>query len=137
MARWRMRGRTAALLLGILFVAAFLGSLQLGSTGWYGFARTWRGILALVGLASPEDVTVQSIVELRLGQTLVATGVGAALAYSGALLQGLFRNALASPSVLGVTSGAILGASIAILLVGGYWQEFLVGRLSGAAPLFV
>ncbi len=137
MTRRRLRGRTAAILLGILFLAAFACSLQLGTTGWYGFGRTWRGILALLGLAAPESDTVQSIVELRLGQTLVATGVGAALAYSGALLQGLFRNALASPSVLGVTSGAILGASLAILIAGGYWQEFLVERLSGVAPLFV
>jgi iron complex transport system permease protein len=137
MTRLRLRGRTAAILLLLLFLAAGAGSLQHGTTGWYGFARTWHAILALVGLATPESVTVQNIVELRLGQTLVAAGVGAALAYSGALLQGLFRNALASPSVLGVTSGAILGASIAILIAGGYWQAFLLERLSGVTPLLV
>ena len=42
------------------------------------------------------------------------------LAYSGALLQGVFRNGLASPSILGITSGASLGATVAILMIGGY-----------------
>ncbi|VFM98055.1 MAG: iron complex transport system permease protein [Candidatus Kentron sp. G] len=52
--------------------------------------------------------------ELRLPRVICAALVGAALALSGAILQGLFRNPLASPSVLGVSSGATLGAVMAI-----------------------
>lgn len=54
--------------------------------------------------------------QVRLPRVLTAALVGAALALSGAVLQGLFRNPLASPSVLGVSSGASLGAVIAIYL---------------------
>ena len=46
----------------------------------------------------------------RLGLLLLA-GAGAALAYSGALLQGVFRNGLASPSILGITAGAIFAGN--------------------------
>ena len=53
---------------------------------------------------------------VRTPRVLAAGLVGAALALSGALLQGLFRNPLASPSVIGVSSGAALGATLAIAL---------------------
>jgi iron complex transport system permease protein len=56
---------------------------------------------------------VQSI---RLPRALLAAAVGAILAISGAYLQGLFRNPLADPSLIGVTAGASVGASLAIVL---------------------
>lgn len=70
---------------------------------------------------------------MRAKRTLVGVGVGAALAYSGALLQGVFRNDLASPAVLGVTSGASLGAAIAILAAGGYGPMAALVEGSGSA----
>jgi iron complex transport system permease protein len=59
------------------------------------------------------DVIVWS---LRLPRTLLAAMVGAALALSGALLQGLFRNPLASPSIIGASEGAAFGAVLALSL---------------------
>jgi iron complex transport system permease protein len=56
--------------------------------------------------------------EIRLPRTLLAAVVGAILAASGAAMQGLFRNPLADPSLIGVTAGASLGASIMIVLSG-------------------
>ena len=56
------------------------------------------------------------IADVRLPRTITAALVGGTLALCGAVLQGLFRNPLASPSVLGVSSGASLGAIIAIFL---------------------
>lgn len=53
---------------------------------------------------------------LRLPRAVLGLGVGASLAVSGALLQGLFRNPLADPGLLGVTGGA--GAAVALTLVG-------------------
>ncbi|MFA0813485.1 iron ABC transporter permease [Microbulbifer sp. MLAF003] len=53
---------------------------------------------------------------IRLPRALLAAGVGAVLAICGAMLQGLFRNPLADPSLIGVTAGASLGACLAILL---------------------
>lgn len=93
-------------------------------------------MLASFGLAEPLERGTQAIVELRLWRVLTTIGVGAALAYSGALLQGLFRNGLASPSVLGITSGASLGATIAVLLVGGY-GPLVMSPSVGLTPVLV
>lgn len=54
------------------------------------------------------------ILDVRLPKTLIALFAGASLALCGLVMQGMFRNPLASPSVLGVSSGASLGAVIAI-----------------------
>jgi iron complex transport system permease protein len=56
------------------------------------------------------------LVELRLPRTLLVVGYGATLGLTGAALQALFANPLASPDVTGSSSGAALGA-----VVGGYW----------------
>ncbi|MGB0360299.1 MAG: FecCD family ABC transporter permease [Endozoicomonas sp.] len=67
------------------------------------------------------DVSRQSalIVEsIRLPRTLLSITVGSALAVAGASMQGLFRNPLADPSIIGVSSGSALGAGIAIVLGG-------------------
>ncbi len=56
------------------------------------------------------------VLELRLPRVLTAMIVGVGLAVSGAVLQGLLRNPLADPYVLGTASGAALGASVAVIL---------------------
>jgi iron complex transport system permease protein len=56
------------------------------------------------------------VVELRLPRVLMALAVGAALSLAGVALQGLLRNPLADPYVLGTASGAALGAAIALLV---------------------
>jgi iron complex transport system permease protein len=81
-----------------------------------------RGVLAALDLGEPIAGPSQVVVELRLWRALTAGGVGACLALAGGMLQGLFRNGLAEPSLLGVSSGANLGATLAILLLGGYSQ---------------
>ena len=59
------------------------------------------------------------LMELRLPRTLLVVGYGAALGVSGAALQAMFANPLASPDISGASSGAALGA-----VVGGYWLGF-------------
>lgn len=66
------------------------------------------------GAATPEQTAV--ILHVRLPRTLVALLVGAALAVSGAVMQGVLGNPLADPGIIGVASGAALGAVIAIAL---------------------
>jgi iron complex transport system permease protein len=78
-------------------------------------------ILARRLLAWPVDVTwprsAETIVlELRLPRVLTAMLVGLALATAGTVFQGLLRNPLADPYVLGTASGAALGAAVAVLL---------------------
>src|SRR5262245_11130800 len=53
--------------------------------------------------------------DIRLPRAIVALFVGAGLAVAGALLQGLFRNPLAEPSIVGVAPGAVLGAVVAFV----------------------
>lgn len=55
---------------------------------------------------------------IRLPRVVMGLAVGASLAVSGALLQGLFRNPLASPTLIGVSSGASVGAALAIVFLG-------------------
>lgn len=62
---------------------------------------------------SPEAIIVR---ELRLPRVLLAILAGASLGYSGAALQGLLRNPLADPGVIGVSASASLGAVIAIYM---------------------
>lgn len=59
------------------------------------------------------------IVSIRLPRVLLAATIGALLAASGAVTQGLFRNPLADPSLIGVTAGASLGGSVMIFLLSG------------------
>ncbi|MBA53833.1 MAG: iron ABC transporter permease [Pseudomonadales bacterium] len=61
--------------------------------------------------------------QIRMPRVCLAVLVGACLAVSGAMVQGLFRNPLADPSLIGVSGGAAVGAAIAIVL-GGTWGWF-------------
>lgn len=61
--------------------------------------------------------------DIRLPRICLAILIGAILAISGAVMQGLFRNPLAAPSLIGVSSGASLGASVIIVLAGAWLQS--------------
>ncbi len=82
---------------------------------------------ALLDTVSGTATTQAAIIigEIRLPRVLLAALVGAILAGSGAAMQGLFRNPLADPSLIGVTAGASLGASIVIVGAGGLLGNFL------------
>jgi iron complex transport system permease protein len=70
----------------------------------------------------PDDIsraTEVILFQLRLPRVALAAFVGLALAVSGTLFQGLFRNPLADPAIIGVSSGAALGAVFVIVLGGG------------------
>lgn len=80
----------------------------------------WAKVCALCGKAVPEgswDPTAEGVIfTLRLPRILAAVLVGGALALSGAAYQGVFKNPLVAPDILGVSTGACVGAAIAILL---------------------
>ena len=92
------------LLLGWLLVV--LGA-SVGSTGFESVLRAWQDPLAQ-----------QIVWEIRLPRTLGAWAAGALLGLAGAVAQGLFRNPLADPFLLGSASGASLGVAIALVLLG-------------------
>lgn len=84
-------------------------------------------INALLGRS--DDYQTRAIVlQIRLPRALLAAAVGALLGISGAVTQGLFRNPLADPSLIGVTGGAVFGASLAIVMGGS--QLFGITGLS-------
>ena len=64
------------------------------------------------------DLYRNIIWEIRIPRAILGALVGGALGISGASLQGLFKNPLVSPGILGVSSGAGFGAAVAILLFG-------------------
>jgi iron complex transport system permease protein len=93
-----------SLALSVLIVLAFAASLLAG--------RVW---LPPASLLAPRDSLAGLIIyDVRLPRTVLALIVGAVLGLSGAVLQGFTRNPLAEPALLGVSTGAALGAVIAI-----------------------
>ncbi|MFT8395050.1 FecCD family ABC transporter permease [Propionibacterium sp.] len=68
------------------------------------------------GHPTPNSVTKTVLLEVRLPRIVAASLIGAALATAGATFQGLFRNPMVSPDILGATSGAGFGAALGILM---------------------
>ena len=99
----------AALVLGVLFGTV---ALPLDQT----VAIVARRVFGLPVAETWTPATETIVLQLRLPRVLLAMVTGAGLALAGATLQGLLRNPLADPYVLGTASGAALGAAIAVLL---------------------
>jgi len=72
------------------------------------------------------------VTDLRLPRVVLGMLVGAMLALAGASYQGVFRNPLADPYLLGVAAGAGLGATLAIALRGGMWTSVPIFAFAGA-----
>ncbi|WP_417662954.1 FecCD family ABC transporter permease [Pseudomonas sp.] len=109
--------RSLLIALGVLLVCAFGLSLALGPVS-LSLADTAKALLHLLGLPVTGAEQAQLIIErIRMPRSLLGAAVGAVLALCGVAMQGLFRNPLADPGLVGVSSGAALGAAVAI--VGG------------------
>lgn len=104
-----MRHPASALGFGLLLLSALLLALgaSVGSTGFESVLR-----------AAQDPVSAQIVWEIRLPRTLGAWLAGALLGLAGAVAQGLFRNPLADPFLLGSASGASLGVASAMALLG-------------------
>jgi iron complex transport system permease protein len=94
-----------------------------------------RAIMALLpsGSASASSQASTILFDIRLPRVLLALCLGAILAISGAVMQGLFRNPLADPSLIGVSGGASVGASMVIVMAGGWVQSSAALGLSAVA----
>jgi iron complex transport system permease protein len=115
---------TPRLLNGLLALLATL--LALASLFWA------PAQLQEVAARAP-DVARAILVELRLPRTLLGLAIGAVLGLTGAALQGLLRNPLAAPDVLGSSTGAAFGAVLASYYVGlGGTLGLAVGGMTGA-----
>ncbi|WP_353807938.1 putative F420-0 ABC transporter permease subunit [Agromyces sp. SYSU T00194] len=116
----RTRGiRTAgwALLLGVALVASVVVAVTIGPAD-LSPADVGASILAHLGIGDPTLSPLRDgiVWELRMPRVLTAAAVGAGLALCGAVMQALTRNPLADPYLLGLSSGASVGAVIVIVL---------------------
>ena len=119
--------------LAILLPVAALVSMTVGTVN-ISLADT---LSAVVG-NSVSQQTDTILFDIRLPRILLAIFVGAVLASTGAVMQGLFRNPLADPSLIGVSSGASVGASLMIVTAGSFIQSgALVGLSLVAVGAFV
>ncbi|WP_238590754.1 iron ABC transporter permease [Paenibacillus beijingensis] len=97
-------------ILSVLAVVILLAGISLGS-----LRLQIADILAAMATGGGEDMTRNIIFNMRLPRMAVAAVSGAALAASGLLLQGVVKNPLADPSIIGVSSGAGVGALILLI----------------------
>jgi iron complex transport system permease protein len=105
-----MQASRSANLCWMLLVASALLVLVGASVGSTGFSRLW--------LAWDDALSRQIVWDIRLPRTLGAWLAGALLGLAGAVAQGLFRNPLADPYLLGSASGASVGVAAALALMG-------------------
>lgn len=108
-------GRFSIIVLAALLVVVMAFSITSGASD----ASVWNLISALFGnegAISSRDYTI--ITAVRLPRMLLGMFIGAGLAVSGLIMQGLFRNPLADPGLVGVSAGASLGA-VSIIVIGG------------------
>lgn len=105
----RQQRMASWLVLGLLLSSAALAVVgaSVGSTGWESLLR-----------AASDPIAMQIVWDIRLPRTLGAWAAGALLGLAGAVAQGLFRNPLADPYLLGSASGASLGVALALALFG-------------------
>ncbi len=131
----RRRCRVTMLVLGAVLVASLLLGVGLGAVsvppGTVLRLAAWK--LHLAGRPDVSHGTEVIVFQLRLPRVLLGAVVGVGLAVAGTLFQGLFRNPMADPAVIGVSSGAALGAIVVIVAGGGG----ALGGLGVAGAAFV
>ena len=114
------RSRQAALvlcILGLMLLATAVVALGVGPSG-IPPGRVLDILMAGPGAGRAPSGEVLIVWQIRMPRVLIGMLVGASLAVAGAVLQGLFRNPLADPGLVGVSSGAALGA-VSMIVIGG------------------
>jgi iron complex transport system permease protein len=129
---WGIDAGLALLLLATLLLSVRLGAVPVQAADWL---APWQADPAMNGSA-------YVLWQLRLPRALLAMAVGAALALAGALSQGLFRNPMADPGLLGVTSGAACAAALVITVFSGAnwpaeWRPWVLPAAALAGGLAV
>ena len=112
--RWTPLLLSGFVLIGVVVLATGTGSVFVAPSDVV--RAVWRGVAGLNGGAVTDTVSNTIVWDIRLPRVLMAALVGGSLALSGAAFQGLFRNPLADPYLLGVASGAGFGASLVMVL---------------------
>lgn len=128
--RW---GLLMALTVFFVWGAVLVGAAEVAPS------RVWAALLRLLkeGLPDPSGlgVTDRILLYVRLPRVLLAFLSGAVLAGAGAVYQGVFRNPMADPYVLGISAGGALGTATAVFVLPGEWLplSMMVGAFTGGA----
>jgi iron complex transport system permease protein len=139
----------AAGLAVVLMLSLWIGWVPISPVELGGMIRTWLGSGA--GEALQSKALVFGLV--RIPRALVTILVGMGLSAAGAVYQGLFRNPLVSPDILGVSAGATFGAALGLVVAGTSWlviqslafafglaavgMALLIARLVAVRPMLV
>ncbi|QZT37953.1 iron ABC transporter permease [Halosquirtibacter xylanolyticus] len=122
---------SAILLVGLLLVDLYIGNAKI----------SWMELWDIILLRSTANEMNSTIVwDIRIPRLWTACIVGATLSVAGLQMQTIFRNPLAGPYILGVSSGASLGVAILVLGVGSSWYHFVgsgIGSWSIAAAAWI
>ena len=114
----------------VTLIVFFIASIFIGSTN----ISFVDGVKAIFGLSTKtNNIIVQNI---RLPRIIAAVLAGTALSISGVIMQTMSNNVMASPSTLGVTNASVLGANIAIIIIGGGMIAFNGGNIVISNPYF-
>ena len=125
-----------------LVVAVTFGTMPLAVEDVYGVLR-YKFLHAVFRLPVPADWAAGSALHdvvwlIRLPRLVLGAAVGASLAICGVVMQALVKNPLADPYILGISSGASLGATLAALFgVGAIWGVRSVGAMAFVGALLV
>ncbi len=102
---------------------------------WGSVAIPWQRVLTIIVNPAPTEKTLHTIlVQLRLPRIILSLLVGFSLAMSGCVFQGLLRNPMADPYLVGVSAGAGVGALLALYLG---WQFKVLGFAAGPFLAFI
>ncbi|WP_370646475.1 FecCD family ABC transporter permease [Photobacterium sp. OFAV2-7] len=120
--------------LGFLLLAiAIITSIVVGPMA-ISFSDSLKAMLPWqTDLPSHIEIVIHKI---RLPRTLLCIAIGSTLALCGAVMQGLFRNPLADPGIIGVSGGASLGAALAIVIFAPLAASFPLLLTMGTVPVF-
>lgn len=121
---------TLSILLGLLIIL-FIASIFIGTSNM----SFIDGLKALFGQGSQVNQTI--IQRIRLPRIIAAVLAGVALSLSGTIMQTMSNNVMASPSTLGVSNAAVLGANIAIIILGVGTIIANGGKVNISNPYFV
>ena len=116
------------LVLSILLVVLFFASIFIGSS----HMSFIDGLKGLFGIGDETNVII--VQNIRLPRIIAAVLVGVALSISGVIMQTMSNNVMASPSTLGVSNAAVLGANVAIIIIGGGVIAFNGGNITITNP---
>ncbi|MBF7097314.1 FecCD family ABC transporter permease [Alkalibacter mobilis] len=130
--KWLVRSIILLLPISAMFLTLFVGRYHIGFFDVLSIIAPWNS-----GDQYSSDQLWTIIFQLRLPRAIAGAMIGASLAVSGAAYQGVFRNPLVNSGILGVSSGASFGASLAIVVFGGGYLNYLLSFVFGVAAVLL